>query len=87
MESRIVSASEAQVRCQCTVDLISQFQRPFLFQVNVWGEPPHAVTRVYRISAVNEERAASKGLELFEREMRVPWAILSDQGDYAKRVQ
>jgi hypothetical protein len=42
---------------------------------------------VYRISAVNEERAASKGLELFEREMRVPWAILSDQGDYAKRVQ
>jgi len=75
--SSIIHANEAHVRCQCTVDLISRRQRPYRFRVKVWGEPPHEFTRIYEITAISEERAADRGLRMFEAEMSRPLAILA----------
>lgn len=58
-------------RCNAIVDLVSRFQRPFVFQVTVTGLPPHAWSRVYTIRVDKgglldaEEAAANKGMELF----------------------
>lgn len=59
-------------RCQCIVDLLSKVQRPFLFQVTVWGEPPHAYTRKYQVAAPDEASAAHCGLEQFCKEAAHP---------------
>lgn len=54
--------------CDATVDLISLFHRPYLFQVNVTGKPPHAHVRWYRVAADSDGSAAMKGIELFVKE-------------------
>jgi hypothetical protein len=57
------------VRAQALVDLLSTVQRPFLWSVLVWGEPPFAHRRRYEICAPTEKEAAQSGLHRFEFEM------------------
>ena len=58
----------ARVRAQCFVDLVSRFQRPFRFRVEVWGvDIPDR--RIYEIVALNDSDAARAGLTRFEHEM------------------
>lgn len=45
--------------------LVSQAQRPYVFQVTVTGEFPHAYRRVYPIAADSDNSAALKGMEMF----------------------
>ena len=72
----IIHGNQARVLCDAVVDLISRVQRPYLFRVTVTGLPPHVATRVYHISAKNDNSAAMKGLSLFVKEMeRLPVAI------------
>ena len=52
-------------RCKATVRLVSRVQRPYVFQVTVTGEFPHAHRRVYPIVADSDNSAALKGMELF----------------------
>lgn len=40
-----------------------------MWQVNVWGEPPHDQTRTYTINANTDDAAAQEGLRRFEAEM------------------
>ena len=68
----ILKPSDAHVRCHAIVDLISKVQRPYLFRVTVWGEPPHAYRRTYDIAGWNEDAAARKGLDVFTKEMENP---------------
>lgn len=65
------------VLCSATVDLVSRRQRPYLFSVTVTGKPPHNVTKVYTIAAESDNSAAMKGLDLFQKDMSHPYAILS----------
>jgi len=75
---RIIMGNEARVLADAIVDLISRFQRPFLWRVTVTGLPPHVATRVYEISAKTDDRAAMKGISLFVEEMeRMPVPILA----------
>lgn len=69
--------AQSLVLADATVDLISRVQRPWLFRVTVTGKPPHAQTRSYTIAAESDNSAAFKGLELFQRDMSHPFAILS----------
>jgi len=64
------------VRCKAIVELISRFQRPYLFRVTVKGEPPHAQYRVYKIAGWTDDVVAREGLKRFEREMLHPMHIL-----------
>jgi hypothetical protein len=61
----LLTPQTATPRCKCVVDLISKVQRPFLFLVTVFGQPPHSVIRKYHVRAPDDASAASKGLELF----------------------
>jgi hypothetical protein len=74
--SSIVSVSDAPVICKCVVDLVSKKQRPFLFRVTVTGDPPHAYRRIYDITAISEDGAAMKGLDLFEKEFSHQLSVL-----------
>jgi hypothetical protein len=74
---KIVRGNAMRVLCQCTMDLISKRQRPYLFRVKVWGQPPHAETRIYDISGVDENSVANLAMRQFEKEMSRPLAILS----------
>lgn len=58
----------ATPRAKAIVDLLSKVQRPFLFLVTVFGEPPHACIRKYHVRAPDDASAAGKGLELFTAE-------------------
>lgn len=71
MNPMLIHPDQCPVRCSATVDLISRVRRPFLFEVNVWGEPPHAHRRKYNITAESDNSAAMKGLELFTKEFNV----------------
>jgi hypothetical protein len=62
----VLTPQNSPVRCQCIVDLISKVQRPFLFLVTCWGEPPHAYMEKYHITALDPGSAAAKGLEVFQ---------------------
>jgi len=75
----ILHPESATPRCTATVDLLSRVRRPYLFQVTVVGEYPHAYRRVYTIvgpaGASCEDAADScalKGLELFVQEFSRP---------------
>ncbi len=74
--SRLIRGNECQVLCDAVVDLVSRVQRPYLFRVTVTGLPPHAVTRVYEISAKDDNMAAMAGIRQFVNEMSRPLAIL-----------
>ena len=69
MSSLIKSLDDAPVRAQAAVDLISRFQRPYLFRVTVKGQYPHCRTHSYEIAAVNESAAAFAGIKIFERQV------------------
>jgi hypothetical protein len=73
----IVTPQTAGVRCTCTVDLLSRVFRPYNFLVTVKGEPPHTVTRRYKIAAPDEDSAAVSCMRLFEQEF-MPKAIAHD---------
>ena len=75
VKKEIVQGHEAQVYCQCIVDLISRHQRPYLFKVTVWGQPPHTMRRVYEIAATTEDLAAQSGINQFIKEMSHPLFI------------
>lgn len=64
----VLTPQTATPRCRCIVDLLSKVQRPFLFLVTVFGEPPHSVIRKYHIRAPDDSSAAGRGLELFVNE-------------------
>lgn len=66
--SVILTLENATPRCKATVKLVSQAQRPYVFQVTVTGEFPHAHRRVYPIAADSDNSAAIKGMELFVQE-------------------
>ncbi len=66
----IVTPKTATPRVTASVDLISKFQRPYLFSVTVTGEPPHAYSRAYTICADSDASAAIKGMELFIDEVQ-----------------
>jgi hypothetical protein len=61
----ILTLENATPRCKATVKLVSRAQRPYIFQVTVTGEFPHAHRRVYPIAADSDNSAALKGMELF----------------------
>lgn len=64
----ILTLENATPRCKATVRLVSRSQRPYVFQVTVTGEYPHAHRRVYPIAADSDDSAALKGMELFVAE-------------------
>jgi|HubBroStandDraft_1064217.scaffolds.fasta_scaffold85950_1 hypothetical protein len=70
--SSILTPRTATPRCTAIVDLISKFQRPYLFLVTVTGEPPHAGVRKYHVIADSDNSAAMKGLELYVKEFSDP---------------
>lgn len=39
------------------------------YRIEVWGQPPHDVRRVYKIYAKDETRAAQEGIRRFVDEM------------------
>ena len=59
-----------RVRAQAIVDLISRYQRPFLFKVTVWAVD-FPERRVYEIVALTDDAAAREGLLRFEYDMAV----------------
>jgi hypothetical protein len=74
---RLLKPSEAAVRCQAVVDLLSKVERPWKFKVTVTGMPPHAVQRVYEISSFSDNQAAMLGIERFVKEFSLPTPVLS----------
>lgn len=40
-----------------------------LFQVEVWGQPPHDFARIYQIQAKSEDIAARQGIDRFVAEI------------------
>jgi hypothetical protein len=64
MERKMVLAS-------ATVDVIrpSTPQKLGLFNVHVWGQPPHAEKRDYELLARNDTMAAQEGIRRFVAEM------------------
>jgi hypothetical protein len=68
----LIEVPRSRVLCQCTVELLSLVQRPYLFSVTVIGLPPHAQRRVYEISAMSDRLAAQRGMALFSDEMSRP---------------
>lgn len=64
----ILTLENATPRCKASVRLVSRSQRPYVFQVVVTGEFPHAHRRVYPIAADSDDSAALKGMELFVAE-------------------
>ena len=64
----IVEPQNATPRCTATVDLLSRVFRPYNFLVTVFGEPPHAYRRQYKIAAPSDSEAAICAMQLFVRE-------------------
>lgn len=71
-KSPIITGNSCQVLCTAVVDLISRFQRPYLFKVTVTGQPPHDKRREYDIAAWSDKAAAQLGIDTFVREMQSP---------------
>jgi hypothetical protein len=59
------------VKATAVVDLLSKFERPFRFQVTVFGYPPHAERRVYEIIARTDKDAAMEGINRFTKAMQL----------------
>lgn len=57
-----------RILASATVDQLRGGAVP-LFEVFVWGQPPHDRTRTYTIELPNETLAAQEGIRLFESEM------------------
>ena len=57
-----------RVRCSATVDKIDDGPVP-MWEVQVWGEPPHDHRRTYTLQAKTDNLAAQEGLRLFVEEM------------------
>ena len=73
----ILTLENATPRCKASVRLVSRAQRPYVFQVTVTGEFPHAYRRVYPIKADSDNSAAIRGMELFVHEFgrQVPGVV------------
>ena len=68
----LIEVPRQRVLCNAIVELISKFQRPYLFRVTVQGLPPHHKWRIYELSAENEELASQRAMDIFCREMSSP---------------
>jgi hypothetical protein len=82
----ILTPQSATPRCTASVQLISRVFRPFLFEVTVTGEPPHAFVRKYRVAAPCDDSAAMKGLQLFVKEF-APRVMRNEMADLAPRAK
>ena len=58
----------SRVRCSATVEKIDDGPVP-MWEVQVWGEPPHDHRRTYTLQAKTDNLAAQEGLRLFVEEM------------------
>jgi hypothetical protein len=76
--SPIIDINTADVRCTCTLELISRRQRPYHFRATVTGDPPHAMRRVYEISANSDAIAANLAMERFMKEMQSPLHVFGN---------
>ena len=59
---------DPRVKCSATVDKIDDGPVP-MWEVSVWGEPPHDHRRTYTLQAKTDNLAAQEGLRLFVEEM------------------
>ena len=59
---------DPRVKCSATVDQIDDGPVP-MWEVQVWGEPPHDHRRTYTLQAKTDTLAAQEGLRLFVEEM------------------
>jgi hypothetical protein len=58
----------SRVLASATVDKIDEGTVP-IWEVNVWGEPPHDHRRTYTLQAKTDTLAAQEGIRLFVEEM------------------
>ena len=60
-----------RVLASATVDVLTPSGPLVLgfYRIEVWGQPPHDVRRVYKIYAKDETRAAQEGIQRFVDEM------------------
>jgi len=58
----------SRVLASATVDKIDGGPVP-MWEVNVWGEPPHDHRRTYTLQAKTDNLAAQEGIRLFVEEM------------------
>lgn len=82
----IETPQSAKPRCTATVKLISRVFRPYLFEVTVSGEPPHAYRVTYKIAAADDDSAAIKGIQLFTNEF-LPWVIRQQVADLSPKAK
>lgn len=59
---------DPRVRCSATVDKVDDGPVP-VWEVQVWGEPPHAHRRTYTLQYKTDTLAAQEGIRLFVEEM------------------
>lgn len=59
---------DPRVKCSATVDKVDDGPVP-IWEVQVWGEPPHDHRRTYTLQAKTDNLAAQEGLRLFVEEM------------------
>lgn len=59
---------DPRVKCSATVDKVDDGPVP-MWEVQVWGEPPHDHRRTYTLQAKTDNLAAQEGLRLFVEEM------------------
>lgn len=59
---------DPRVKCSATVDKVDDGPVP-MWEVQVWGEPPHDHRRTYTLQAKTDTLAAQEGLRLFVEEM------------------
>lgn len=74
--SPIIRGNACRVLCDASVELISRFQRPYLFEVTVTGLPPHLATRKYTIAAISDKEAAMAAIKLFVDEFSALTPVL-----------
>lgn len=81
----VLTPQSAIPRCTATVVLISRVFRPWLFMVTVVGEPPHAVTRRYKVAAPDDNAAAFCGIGEFVKEF-TPKVIADEMAPLAPKA-
>lgn len=82
----ILTPETASARCTATVSLLSRVFRPYLFEVVVTGEPPHAYRVTYKIAAPDEDSAAMKGMQLFTQNF-LPYVVRQQAADLAPKAK
>jgi hypothetical protein len=60
--------SSLRILASATVDQLRGGSVP-LWEVRVWGEPPHDCTRTYTLEFKTDNLAAQEGIRLFVEEM------------------